>query len=125
MKTTYLETQYYVAELYNNVLHVQYKPNLHITLADAEAIVAQRLEFFKGLHCPVLIKSAKVRSVDKKARNFLFQKGLVNIKAVAFVEGHNMDRVLATFLFGLESPDIPCQMFEDETKALAWLRQYA
>ena len=125
MKSNYLETQYYVAELRENILHVQYKPHLHITLVDAEAIVAQRLAFFKDLQCPVLIKSAKVKSVDKKARSFLFQEGLVNIKAVAFVEGHNMDRILATFLFGFESPEVPCQMFEDEPKALAWLRQYA
>lgn len=124
MKSTYLETQYYVAQLQENILHVQYKPHLHINLADAEAIVAQRLAFFRDLQCPVLIKSAKVKSVDKKARSFLFQEGLVNIKAVAFVEGHNMDRVLATFLFGFKSPEVPCQMFEDEPKAIAWLRQY-
>lgn len=124
MKSDYLETQYYVAELRENILHVQYKPHLQITLADAKAIVAQRLTFFKDLQVPVLIKSTKVISVDKKARSFLFQEGLVNVKAIAFVEGHDMDRVLATFLFGFESPDIPCKMFEDEQKAIAWLHQY-
>ncbi len=124
MKSNYLETQYYVAELHESILHVQYKSHIRITLKDAEAIVAQRLAFFKDLQFPVLIKSAKVKSVDKDARSFLFQEGLVNVKAVAFIEGHNIDRVLATFLFGFKFPDVPCEMFENEEKALAWLRQY-
>lgn len=124
MKSNYLETQYYVAELDENILHVQYKSLIRINLDDAKAIVTQRLAFFKDLQFPVLIKSAKVKSVDKEARNFLFREGLINVKAVAFIEGYNMDRVLATYLFGLKSPDIPCEMFETEEKAVAWLRQY-
>ena len=124
MKSNYLETQYYVAQLHENILHVQYKSHIRITLEDAEEIVAQRLAFFKDLQSPVLVKSAKVKSVDKEARSFLFQEGLTNIKALAFIEGHNMDRVLATFLFGFKSPDVPCEMFENEEKALVWLRQY-
>ena len=124
MKSDYLETQYYVAELHEGILHVQYKPHIRIGLEDAEVLVAQRLEFFKDLQSPVLIKSARVKSVDKQARSFLFQEGLVNIKALAFIEGHNMDRMLATFLFGFKSPDVPCEMFENEKEALTWLRQY-
>ena len=124
MKSNYLETQYYVAELIEAILHVQYKSHIRITLDDAKAIVAQRLAFFRDLQFPVLIKSARVRGVDKEARSFLFKEGLINVKAVAFIEGYNMDRVLATYLFGLNSPDIPCEMFETEEKALVWLRQY-
>lgn len=120
----YLETQYYVAELRDSILHVQYKPLVNINLEDAKVIVAQRLEHFKDLQFPVLIKSAKVKSVEKPARSFLFSKGLINVKAVAFVEGRNMDRMIATFMFGFEAPRVPCQSFDNEEEAVAWLRQY-
>lgn len=120
----HLETQYYVAELQDSIMYVQYKPLVNINLEDAKEIVAQRLRHFKDLQFPVLIKSAKVKSVDKPARKFLFNQGLINVKAVAFVEGRNMDRMIATFMFGFETPRVPCQSFNNEAEAVTWLRQY-
>ena len=124
MKSSRLETQYYVAELHRNILHVQYKPYLQITLADAKEIVAQRVAFFQDLQYPVLIKRVRLKSIDRRARAFLFQEGLINVKAIALVESHSAGHTLATFLFGVETPTIPYKMFEDEPQALSWLLQY-
>lgn len=124
MESDYLETQYYVAKLLEGILFVQYKPMVRISLEDAQVIVADRLKTFRDAHVPVMIRIGKVKSIDKEARSFLFKEGLVNIKAVALIDEHNHDSVLATFLLGVEPPSVPCKTFDDEQKATAWLRQF-
>ena len=124
MRRGYLETKYYTAELREGVLHTQYKPLVHLNLHDAKAIVAGRLDFFQDLQAPILIKSAKVKRIDKEARDYLFSDGLININAMAFIEGKNMNRMVTTFMFRANSPTVPCQTFDDEQEALVWLQQY-
>ena len=124
MKSFYLETEYYVAELKTGILHVHYKPMMHITLEDARAIVEYRISSFNNLSVPVLIRIGKVRSVDKEARQYLFTEGITNIKAVAFIEEHAEMKRLAEFLLGVSTPKVPCQSFGSEQEALVWLQQY-
>lgn len=121
-----LETRYYVAELKDNIIWVQYKPNLHLTLKDAEQIVDERLLYYQDLQAPVLIKSAKIKVIDKEARDYLFdkEKGLKNLKAIAIVYSNILNKLMATILFYRHTPGIPHRMFKDEQEALGWLKQY-
>lgn len=121
-----LETKHFVAEFADEIIQVQYKPCRHISLEDAEQIVAERLKFFKDLAAPVLIKNAKVKSVEKAAREFLFdpERGLKNVKAVAVVYGNVVNQMLATMIFHRHTPAIPHKMFTDEQKAILWLKQF-
>lgn len=121
-----LETKYFVSQLQDHILQVQYNPNLHLTLQDAEQIVAQRLRHYQDVQAPVLIKNAKVKTIDKAARDYLFdkEKGLKNVKAVAIVYSNIVNKLLATFIFYHHTPAIPHRMFTDEQKALCWLKQF-
>lgn len=121
-----LETKYYKSELRENIIWVEFKSNLHITLEDAERIVAERLFYYQDLQAPVLIKNAKVKNIDKAAREYLFEKekGLKNLKAVAVVYSNVVNKLLATFIFHHHTPSIPHKMFTDEQKAREWLQQY-
>ena len=124
MKSNYLETQYYVAELQKGILYVQYKPMIQISLEDAKSIVAYRLNTFNDLQVPVLIRVGKIKHINKAARSYLFSEGLINVKAVALVEEQQQDKILATFLLGFELPKAPCRSFDNEEEAVAWLQQY-
>lgn len=121
-----LETKYYKSELRENIIWVEFKSNLHLTLEDAERIVAERLFYYQDLQAPVLIKNAKVKNIDKAAREYLFEKekGLKNLKAVAVVYSNVVNKLLATFIFHHHTPSIPHKMFTDEQKAREWLQQY-
>lgn len=121
-----LETKYFQSELEDNIIRVQYKPNLHITLEDAEQIVSERLNHYRNVEAPVLIRNAKIRSIDKSAREYLFdeEKGLKNVKAVAIVYASVVSKLLATFLFHRHTPAVPHRMFTDEQKAISWLQNY-
>ena len=121
-----LDTKYFTAEYAESIIRVQYKPRVHLSLADAEAIVAERLNFYVGVEAPVLIRNAHVKSIEKAARDYLFDKdkGLRNIKAVAVVHDNIMNRLLATMIFHRHTPSVPHKMFTDEEKAVNWLKQF-
>lgn len=121
-----LETDHFVSELSDDIIRVQYKPSKHLTLEDAEQIVAERLNFYKDLTAPVLIKNARVKSIEKAAREYLFdkEKGLKNVKAVAVVHANIVTQLLATMIFHRHTPTIPHKMFTDEQKAINWLKQF-
>ena len=121
-----LDNKYFQSEMDGNIIKVQYKPNLHITLEDAEQIVQERLAYYRDVEAPVLIKNAKIVSIDKSAREYMFdsEQGLKNITAVAIVYSNVVNRLLATFLFHRHTPAVPHRMFTDEQKAVAWLQNY-
>ena len=121
-----LETKHFQSEMDGNIIRVQYKPNLHITLEDAEQIVSERLNHYRNIEAPVLIRNAKIRTIDKSAREYLFdqEKGLKNVKAVAIIYSNVVNKLLATFLFHRHTPPVPHRMFTDEQKAISWLQRY-
>nr|WKN36833.1 hypothetical protein K4G66_31190 [Tunicatimonas sp. TK19036] len=105
---------------------VQYQPFLHITLADAQIIVEERTRFFKNLQFPVLIRNSKIKSIDKAARDYLFDTnyGLKNIKAIGFIENTRVDQIIIRMIFYRHTPKIPHRSFRNEPDALAWLQHY-
>ena len=121
-----LVNQYYSATFIDGILHVQYHPYLHITLADARTIVEDRIRYYKNLQFPVLIKNSKIKSIDKAARDYLFdmQYGLKGIRAIAFIENSRVDQIIIRMIFHRHTPGIPHQSFKDEASAIAWLQHY-
>ncbi|MEM9672081.1 MAG: hypothetical protein AAF992_05770 [Bacteroidota bacterium] len=118
--------QYYTATLTDSVIQVQYRQISHISIRDARTIVVDRIRYFQDRQFPVLIKRAKIKSIDKTARDFLFdtQFGLKNIKAIAFIEFSAVDQILLKFIFHQHTPRIPHRTFRNENDALAWLYLY-
>ena len=105
---------------------VQYKPMMQLTLDVAKEIVSERLQHYQDIQAPVLIKNAKIKLIDKEAREFLFarNKGLKNVKAVAIVSSNIVNKMMATLIFRYHTPAVPHKMFMDERKAVLWLKQY-
>ena len=126
MEPMILETDYFLAEYADKIIQVQYKPKASLTLEDAEKIVAERLRFYKDLSAPVLIKHAKIKRVEKAAREYFFdpERGLKNVKAIALVHDNFVNQMLGTIIFYFNSPCIPHKMFSDEQEAINWLKQF-
>jgi hypothetical protein len=121
-----LETKHFIAELEDNIICVQYKPTLHLSLRDAEQMVTDRLLYYNDLQAPLLVKNSKVKSYDLAAVDYLLakDKGLKNINAVAIVTLNTFNRLMATFILRRYPPVVPYQLFTDEAKAIAWLKQF-
>lgn len=121
-----LVNQYYTATFSDGIVYVQYNDYLYISMEDARVIVEDRVRFFGDLKFPVLIRNAKIKGIDKDARDYLFdtQKGLKNVTAMGFVELNKVDRIMLKIIFHQHTPGIPHQAFDNETDAVAWLAQY-
>lgn len=121
-----LVNQYYTATYIDGIVYVRYNDYLYISIEDARAIVEDRVRFFGDLEFPVLIQNAKIKGIDKDARDYLFdtQLGLKNVTAIAFVELNKVDRIMLRIIFHQHTPGIPHQAFDNEADAVAWLDQY-
>jgi hypothetical protein len=121
-----LETKHFIAKLEDDIICVQYKPTLYLSLRDAEQMVADRLQYYNDIQAPLLVRNSKVKSYDLAAVDYLLakDKGLKNINAVAIVTLNTFNRLMATFILRRHPPAVPYQLFTDEGKAIAWLKQF-
>lgn len=124
MEEKILDNQYCTAQLIDGIVEVQYKAGLHITLTEAKEIVKARLDFFGELQFPTLLKSSRIKTIDKAARDFLFKEGQVNITAMALIQTSKVEKVVVNIIQTYNKPSIPCKAFESEESARKWLRQY-
>lgn len=125
MQATNLDTAYYRADYIDGIVEVQYKDDVYLTLESAKQVVAERLDFFGQKTYPVLLKSSRLKGIDRAARKYLFSEGLQNIKAIALVPGNKVGQMLVTFLVAFERPPIPCRTFSTDEEARLWLKIYA
>ena len=118
------ENQYYSFEFKNGILEAEYKDNLKIGYEDARIIVEDRLTKLGDISYPVLIKSAKKIKLSPAARKYLFTKGTINFRAMAFIEKRPLESMLTNAFLKLLPISIPCRTFSDRDSALTWLSQY-
>lgn len=115
---------YLSAKLVAGIIEVQYKDGVYITLEEAKHIVEERLAFFGDNSYPFLLKSSKLKGMDRAARKYFFGEGLANIKAMAFVPGNKVGKMITTVLITFERPKIPYKVFKTHDEARDWLRIY-
>ena len=118
------ENAYMWLEYEDGIVKVQYKPDLLLNLEDARKIVAYRLELLGDKEYPVLIRSSRLKKLEKEARQYFFTEGMVNFKAMAFLEKSAIEKMLSALIFSLNRPKIPHKVFSDEAEAIKWLEQF-
>jgi hypothetical protein len=124
MQNNVLDTEFFTATVVDGILEVQYKDNVYITIEEAKNIVRGRLKFFGDAQYPCLLKSSKLKGVDREARKYLFTEGVTNLLAIALVPKNKVGQMLTTILVNFEKPDIACRVFKSHEAARQWLRQY-
>jgi len=119
-----VDNPYFTAEMVAGIVEVQYKPGLHITLREAKEIVTIRQEAFGEIDYPVLLKTSRIKTVDKAARRYFFNEGLVNFKAIAMVQTSKLEKILTTVILTFDPPSVPMRVFESEDEARTWLKEF-
>ena len=120
-----LHTDYVHFVLRDGLLIATYKEGLQINLAVAKEIVSKRLQFTEGRSYPVLIYNAGVLSIDKEARDFFSSPdGIAAVQVAAIITDSAYKASLVNFFLRVTRPPIRVKLFQYDTKALAWLRQY-
>lgn len=119
----FFKNEYYHLEINKGVGIVEYTPGLKICYEDAQKIVAYRLKHLGELSYPVLVRSARVH-LDMKARKYLFNEGMKNFRAMAFLESSPLEKMLTNAFLKLQPIAVPCRTFSREDAALEWLARF-
>jgi hypothetical protein len=124
MQGKILDTKYVSAELIDGIIEVQYKDDVYITLTEAQEVVKERIAFFGDKEYPYLFKASRLKGIDRAARKFFFNEGLVNVNAIALVPGNKVGQMITTVLVSFERPPIPCKVFKSHGEARIWLKEF-
>ncbi len=123
MKT--LDTPYAKFELENDILMIEFKPDLEITLDVAKRIVADRKIISAGKAYPGLGDVRFVKSATKEARAFFeLEESQNGVLAGAMLVESVFSTFLVNFFLKVTKQKMPSKMFTDKQKALKWLAQF-
>ncbi len=120
-----LHTAYVHFIIRDGLLIATYQSGLEINLSIARSIVSDRLSFTEGRPYPVLIYNLGVVSIDKEARDFFSSAdGTIGVRVAAIITDSAYKVSLTNFFLLVTRPPLPVKLFQQDTKALRWLRQY-
>jgi len=121
-----LDTQYVYLELRDNLLIATYKKDIRITLEIAKEIVESWHEFIEFKQVVALVYNQGVRSIDKKARDYLSSNDGIGrlIIAGALVLDSPFSSFLGNFYLSVSKPKMPTRIFTKTEPALKWLQQF-
>lgn len=105
----------------HDVIRTAYLPGAVCGLGEAQAIYAE-IDEIGGRESPMCVDMRCAPTVDRAARRFFMEQG--RFSAVAMLVDSAVTRMLATFFLNFNRSGTPTQMFTDEAKALAWLREH-
>jgi hypothetical protein len=108
----------------DGVLKVRWKTGVIITEELARALLADSHVLTKGKRIPHLADIRLLKSMSRDARKVFGDAG-DSYTALALLASSPVARMIGNFFIGLNRTRTPTQMFSEEAKAIAWLRQYA
>lgn len=120
-ETAYL--LYHIGE--DGILEATYKEDVrHIDRALAEEIVADRLEFQRGVSYPLLIQEMGAADITKEARvYFAGEQGIAGLIAIAILAHNWVTYGTGRFILSIQRPAVPVRLFMMEKEARLWLLQ--
>ena len=110
----------------DGILRTQMLQNAKITLALAEEGHRAYVKASGGKKCPLLVDTRGIIfSLDREARAlYSGPKGALYYTAVVILVDSPVNRIVGNFFLGLNKTAFPFKLFESETAALEWLKQY-
>lgn len=109
----------------DGICRTKIKPNSHVTLKEASENTEAVSSFYKDKRFPLLIDSRDIKSMDREARNqFSTNNRETRINSFAVIVRSPLSRVIGNFFMGLNKPQVPAKLFDNEEEALAWLKTF-
>ena len=101
------------------------KDNAEINLDNAAENTKTVTSFYSNKKFPLFIDSRSIKSITRDARkHFSTNNRDTKINAMAIMVKSSLSRVIGNFFMGLNKPQVPARLFDDETVAINWLKQY-
>ncbi|MDO9300624.1 MAG: hypothetical protein Q7T89_04535 [Anaerolineales bacterium] len=101
-------------------------PDLELNEADAQENVAAFARAGKGQKKPVLVDISHIRKgLTREARAYYISEATAKVvSAVALLVGSPISKIIGNFFLGLNKPQMPLQLFTDESEAVKWLKGF-
>ena len=107
----------------DGIVRVKVKPNIQITLQDAQAVIRAVSGVCGGKRCPALVDMRGLIALDREARLYFAGEETAKAEAAAaLIIESPLSRAIGNFFMGLNKPLIPTRLFTSEAEALAWLK---
>jgi hypothetical protein len=107
----------------DGILRVKVKPNIQITLRDAQVAMRAISDVCGGKRRPALVDMTGLVAMDREARLVFAGEETAKVEsAAALIIDSLLSRAIGNFFMGLNKPIIPTRLFTSEAEALAWLK---
>jgi hypothetical protein len=101
------------------------KPAAEIDLESAVENSNIVTALYKNKKFPLLVDSRNIRSMTKEARRHFSTNGRdTKITSMAILVKSPLSRVIGNFFMGINKPQVPTRLFDSESEAAQWLKQY-
>ena len=109
----------------DGIARTKVKPGSEVTVETARENSDAVNALFTEKKFPLLIDARGIKSITREARNQFTTRGReTNTKAFAILIGSPLSRVIGNFFMGINKPALPTRLFENETDAERWLKQF-
>ncbi len=96
-----------------------------INLNDAQENSDAVNGFFREKKFPLLIDARNVKSMSIEARKHFSTNGrTTKINSFAVMVKSPLSRVIGNFFMGINKPEVPARLFDRESEAVSWLKEY-
>lgn len=108
----------------NGIIHQSHYPQSEVTIKDVKKEVATYPILSNNRKVFVLIDLSNVKSVEKRARDYLASDATAKfVLAAALVTPTMVSKVMGNFFLGLNKPQIPVKLFISKEDGVEWLMQ--
>lgn len=109
----------------DGICRTRTKPQAEITLKEAIENSLAVTSFYKDKKFPLLVDARDVRSMAKEARKHFSTNGRdTRINSMAIMVKSPLSSIIGNFFIGLNKPEVPARLFDDEYAAVEWLKKY-
>lgn len=107
----------------DGIVRVKVKPNIEISLQDAQVAIRAVSNVCGGKRCPALVDMRGLVGMDRGARLYFAGEETAKVEsAAALIIESPLSKAVGNFFMGLNKPIIPTRLFTSEEAALAWLK---
>ena len=109
----------------DGICRTKTKPLAVISLKEAIENSEAVSSFYKDRKFPLLIDARNVKYMEREARKHFSTNGRdTKITCFAVMVKSPLSRMIGNFFMGLNKPNMPARLFDNEADAINWLKNY-
>lgn len=109
----------------DGIVRTKTKPMAIITIKEAMENSVAVNSYFTDKKYPLLVDARQVKSMEKEARSYFSTNGrTTKINSMAIMVKSPLSRIIGNFFMGLNKPEVPARLFDEEDLAVEWLKKH-